>query len=57
MTESVLPSVESAQALFEQPPERAMEYVDVLGGGRSALVVALITVAVFFMGDERPVMD
>ncbi|MBQ6657600.1 MAG: phosphoribosylformylglycinamidine synthase [Ottowia sp.] len=40
MTESVLPSVESAQALFEQPPERALEHVDVLGGGRTALVVA-----------------
>jgi len=40
MTESVLPSREAAHALFSELPPAAMEQVDVLAGGRAALVDA-----------------
>ncbi|MDO4794385.1 MAG: phosphoribosylformylglycinamidine synthase [Brachymonas sp.] len=37
MTESVLPSLDAAHSLFAHLEPAAMEYVDVLGGGRAAL--------------------
>ena len=37
MTESVLPSLDDAHALFTHLPPAALEHVDVLGGGRAAL--------------------
>lgn len=37
MTESVLPSLDAARSLFSHLDPAAMEYVDVLGGGRAAL--------------------
>ena len=37
MTESVLDSLEAAQALFAPLPARRMAHVDVLAGGRQAL--------------------
>ncbi|MDQ8001827.1 MAG: phosphoribosylformylglycinamidine synthase [Pseudomonadota bacterium] len=40
MTESVLPSVEGAAALFSELPPQPMAHVDVLGGGRAALEAA-----------------
>ncbi|MEJ8853059.1 phosphoribosylformylglycinamidine synthase [Variovorax robiniae] len=40
MTESVLPTLESASALFAELPAQPMAHVDVLAGGRAALVTA-----------------
>lgn len=40
MTESILPDVQAAAALFEPLQAPAMAQVDVLGGGRTALVAA-----------------
>lgn len=40
MTESVLPSVEGAAALFSELPPQPMAHVDVLAGGRAALEAA-----------------
>ena len=40
MTESVLFDLAGAQALFTELPAQPMEHVDVLGGGRAALVAA-----------------
>ena len=40
MTESVLPGIDGAAALFAELPAQAMAQVDVLGGGRAALVSA-----------------
>jgi phosphoribosylformylglycinamidine synthase len=40
MTESVLPSVEAAAALFSELPPQPMAHVDVLAGGHGALVEA-----------------
>ncbi|MBN8748824.1 Phosphoribosylformylglycinamidine synthase [Xylophilus ampelinus] len=40
MTESVLPSVEGAAALFSELPPQPMAHVDVLTGGRAALEAA-----------------
>ncbi|WP_256856475.1 phosphoribosylformylglycinamidine synthase [Variovorax sp. KK3] len=40
MTESVLPGVDQAAALFAELPSQAMAHVDVQGGGRAALVEA-----------------
>jgi len=40
MTEAVLPSVEAARGLFEHAEPGALTVVDVLGGGRQALVDA-----------------
>ncbi|OUM02904.1 phosphoribosylformylglycinamidine synthase [Variovorax sp. JS1663] len=40
MTESVLPGVEQAAALFAELPAQPMAHVDVQGGGRAALVEA-----------------
>ncbi|WP_119013179.1 phosphoribosylformylglycinamidine synthase [Simplicispira metamorpha] len=40
MTESVLFDLTGAQALFTELPAQPMEHVDVLGGGRAALVAA-----------------
>ncbi|MFT4268616.1 MAG: phosphoribosylformylglycinamidine synthase [Xenophilus sp.] len=40
MTESVLPAIEAAHALFSELPPQPMAHVDVLGGGRAALVAA-----------------
>ncbi|MEP6721923.1 MAG: phosphoribosylformylglycinamidine synthase, partial [Variovorax sp.] len=40
MTESVLPTLESAASLFAELPAQAMAHVDVLAGGRGALVAA-----------------
>ncbi|RYF34029.1 MAG: phosphoribosylformylglycinamidine synthase, partial [Comamonadaceae bacterium] len=40
MTESVLPAIEGAAALFAELPAQPMAQVDVLAGGRTALVEA-----------------
>ncbi len=40
MTESVLPDLAGAAALFTELPAAPMEFVDVLGGGRAALEAA-----------------
>ena len=40
MTESVLPSLNVASSLFAELPAQPMAHVDVLGGGRAALIVA-----------------
>lgn len=40
MTESVLPTLDSAAALFAELPAQPMAHVDVLAGGRAALVAA-----------------
>ncbi len=40
MTESVVPDLGSAAALFTELPAAPMEFVDVLGGGRAALEAA-----------------
>ncbi|MGJ7496472.1 phosphoribosylformylglycinamidine synthase [Variovorax sp. RT4R15] len=40
MTESVLPTLDSAASLFAELPAQPMAHVDVLAGGRSALVAA-----------------
>ena len=37
MTESVLPTVEAAKALFSELPAEPMQHVDVLAGGKAAL--------------------
>ena len=40
MTESVLSSLDDAEILFQHPPARSLRHVDVLTGGREALVRA-----------------
>ena len=37
MTETVLPSLDDAEILFQHPPARMLRYVDVLTGGQDAL--------------------
>ncbi|MBO9646223.1 MAG: phosphoribosylformylglycinamidine synthase, partial [Pseudacidovorax sp.] len=52
MTESVLPGVDGAAALFAELPPQPMAHVDVLGGGRAALVEANTTFGLALAEDE-----
>ncbi len=52
MTESVLPGLEGAAALFAELPAQPMAQVDVLAGGRSALVSANTTFGLALAEDE-----
>ncbi|CAN5806053.1 phosphoribosylformylglycinamidine synthase [soil metagenome] len=52
MTESVLPGVEGAAALFAELPAQPMAQVDVRGGGRAALVAANTTFGLALADDE-----
>ncbi|RZI77531.1 MAG: phosphoribosylformylglycinamidine synthase [Variovorax sp.] len=52
MTESVLPTLDSAAALFAELPAQPMAHVDVLGGGRTALVAANTTFGLALAEDE-----
>ena len=52
MTESVLPGIEGAAALFAELPAQAMAMVDLLGGGRAALVAANSTYGLALADDE-----
>ena len=52
MTESVLPGIESAAALFAELPAQPMVLVDVLVGGRAALVAANTTYGLALADDE-----
>ncbi|AMM26912.1 phosphoribosylformylglycinamidine synthase [Variovorax sp. PAMC 28711] len=52
MTESVLPGVEGAAALFAELPAQPMAQVDVLTGGRAALVAANTTFGLALAEDE-----
>ena len=52
MTESVLPGIEGAAALFAELPAQPMAQVDVLVGGRAALVAANATFGLALADDE-----
>ncbi|MFM9426704.1 phosphoribosylformylglycinamidine synthase [Variovorax sp. GrIS 2.14] len=52
MTESVLPGVEGAAALFAELPAQPMVQVDVLVGGRAALAAANTTFGLALADDE-----
>jgi phosphoribosylformylglycinamidine synthase len=52
MTEAVLPSLESASALFREQEPAPMASVDVLGGGRDALVAADASLGLALAEDE-----
>jgi phosphoribosylformylglycinamidine synthase len=52
MTESVLPGVEGAAALFAELPAQPMAQVDVRAGGRAALVAANTTFGLALADDE-----
>ncbi len=52
MTESVLDTLEAASALFVQEQPAALTTVDVLGGGRAALVAANTTLGLALAEDE-----
>jgi len=52
MTESVVPTLESAQQLFAHTAPRPLAKVDVLGGGRQALVDADRTLGLALASDE-----
>ncbi|MBB1604879.1 phosphoribosylformylglycinamidine synthase [Variovorax sp. UMC13] len=52
MTESVLPALDGAAALFAELDAQPMVQVDVLGGGRSALVSANTTFGLALAEDE-----
>ncbi len=52
MTESVLGALETAQQLFEHASPKPMSTVDVLGGGRDALVVADRSLGLALADDE-----
>ena len=52
MTESVLPSLDAAHSLFAHLEPVAMEYVDVLGGGRAALEQANTSWGLALADDE-----
>jgi phosphoribosylformylglycinamidine synthase len=52
MTEAVLPTMEAAQQLFEHAAPRATTTVDVLGGGRQALLDADRSLGLALAGDE-----
>ena len=52
MTESVLPGVQAARALFESLPPEPMAHVDVLAGGRAALERANDQWGLALSGDE-----
>ena len=52
MTESVLPNIDGAAALFAELPAQAMAQVDVATGGRSALVAANAEFGLALAADE-----
>ena len=52
MTESVLPTLEAARALFEPQAAEPLAHVDVLGGGRAALQQANTDWGLALAGDE-----
>ncbi|MES2531622.1 MAG: phosphoribosylformylglycinamidine synthase, partial [Pseudomonadota bacterium] len=52
MTESVLPGIDGAAALFAELPAQPMAQVDVLAGGRGALVAANSTFGLALAEDE-----
>ncbi len=52
MTEAVLHAVSDAAGLFAHVPPRELESVDVLGGGRAALVQANTRLGLALSGDE-----
>ncbi|MEH6568603.1 MAG: phosphoribosylformylglycinamidine synthase [Halioglobus sp.] len=52
MTESLLPDLDSAAALFRRESPAPMSIVDILGGGREALVAADRNLGLALAGDE-----
>ena len=52
MTESLMPGLESAQLLFEHAAPRTMSSVDVIGGGRQALLEADRSLGLALAEDE-----
>jgi phosphoribosylformylglycinamidine synthase len=52
MTEAVLPSIDAVDSLFQHVPPRELAAVDVLGGGRAALVQANAALGLALSGDE-----
>ncbi|OGT19587.1 MAG: phosphoribosylformylglycinamidine synthase [Gammaproteobacteria bacterium RBG_16_57_12] len=52
MTEVVLESLEEAEGLFAQAAPRSLSTVDILGGGRDALVLANRELGLALSGDE-----
>ncbi len=52
MTESVLDSIDAAQALFHHVAPQPLTSVDLIGGGREALVAANVELGLALSGDE-----